>query len=116
MSIICPECGQTNLIFSDGALEHEPVWDCPNCKTTFNTNELEDLSSQSVDDETTFQVPFTQIVKIENIAYVKAKTPEEAMKKAHNGIWEEIDESDSEIIATDINLEDISEEDTEEFE
>jgi transposase-like protein len=31
MGIDCPKCSKGNLVFYDGAFEHEPIWVCNNC-------------------------------------------------------------------------------------
>ena len=68
---------------------------------------LEDASILGEERERLFSVPFTQIVKIEYVATVKAKTALDAVRKVRSGIKEEIDEQDSEVIAEDINIDDV---------
>jgi len=62
-----------------------------------------------IETESMFDVPFTRIVKIELCASVKAKSKEEAIEKVRNEEWDEVDEYDAEVIATDINPADATE-------
>ncbi len=39
MSKECPKC-KGKLVFSDGAMIHEPKWDCVNCD--YSTEEIEE--------------------------------------------------------------------------
>ena len=64
----------------------------------------------------TYDVPYTQIVKIELRATVRAASPEEAVQKARNGDHEEVDEEDSEVLAVDINVEDVMESEDQDIE
>jgi len=66
--------------------------------------------------EKVYEVPYTQIVKIELRATVKARSPEEAAQKARNGDHEEVDEEDSDVIAVDINIEDVYESEDQDIE
>jgi len=98
----CPNCGQSKLVANCESITNTNVWHCPNCSYN-ETKDKEDLH------EKIFSVPFVKIVKIEYCATVKAKDKTEALIKCQGELYEELDEEDQETLATEINYEDIIE-------